>query len=215
MMVAAGVDGGGSTAVGRPTAAKEIVMSPCAHTFRAIASASLAVLLAGCATSPEIVHDTNPAAEFARYKTFGFFTPLATDKAGYETVFTARLKDSTRRAMEAKGYVYRETGGDLLVNFFANVQDRQEVRSVPDPVVPMGYYGFRGGYYRSFGYSSVQTIRYREGTLTIDLVESRRNILAWQATAEGTVSDQARRDPGPAIEATVQAMMAPLPAASK
>ena len=169
-----------------------------------------AALLAACTTGPEIRRDINPAASFASYKTFGYFSPLATDKAGYESVFTSRLKDTTRRAMESKGYVYSETNPDLLLNFFANVQEKQEIRSSP---FGMGYYGYRRGYYGGYGLSSIETVTYREGTLTLDLVEARRKLLVWQATAEGTVSDEARKNPGPVIEAVVTEMMAPLPGA--
>lgn len=180
---------------------------------RRLAIAAMATLaLAGCATGPEIRRDTNPAAEFANYRSFAFFSPLATDRAGYETVFTTRLKDATRRAMEAKGYVYDEARPDLLVNFFANVQDKQEVRTTPVPA--MGYYGYRRGYYGGFGMYTVDTYTYREGTLTVDLVEARRKLLAWQATAEGTVSSEARKNPGAAIDAVVAEMMSALPPAA-
>jgi len=77
----------------------------------------------------------------------------------------------------------------------------------------MGYYGYRRGYYGGYGLSSIETVTYREGTLTLDLVEARRKLLVWQATAEGTVSDEARKNPGPVIEAVVTEMMAPLPGA--
>jgi hypothetical protein len=189
--------------------------------MRSIASALrraalLATLLAvaGCATGPEIRQDTNPTAEFARYRTFAYFSPLATDRAGYETVFTTRLKDATRRAMEAKGYVYDEAKPDLLINFFANVQEKQEVRTTPVPTGYYGYYGYRRGYYGGFGMYAVDTYTYREGTLTIDLVEARRKLLAWQGTAEGTVSEEARKNPGPAIDAAVGQIMAAVPPAA-
>ena len=172
--------------------------------------AAAAALLAACASGPEINHDINPAATFGNYKSFGFFSPLATDKAGYESVFTTRLKDSTRRAMESKGYVYSESGSDLLLNFYANVQDKQEIRSTP---TSMGYYGYRGGYYGGFSTATVETVDYKQGTLSIDLVDAQKKILAWQALAEGRVSSEARKNPGPAIDAVVTRMFVSMPAA--
>jgi hypothetical protein len=170
---------------------------------------AVAAFLSACAASgPEIRRDTNPTATFANYKTFGFFSPLATDRTGYETRLTTRLKDSTRRAMEAKGYVYRDSGADLVLNFYANVQDVQEIRSTP---ASMGYYGYRHGYYGGWGTSDIETVNYKQGTLTIDLVDAIRKILVWQATAEGRVSKEARENPGPAIDAVVTEMMGPLP----
>jgi hypothetical protein len=173
-------------------------------------TALTAVLLLGaCATGPEIRSDIHPQAAFPTYKTFAYFSPLATDKAGYESVFTARLKQATRQAMEARGYVYSEAAPDLLVNFYANVQDRQEIRSTPS--TSMGYYGYRRGFYGGIGVSTVETVNYREGTITVDLIEAKRKILVWQATAEGSVSNEARKNPGPAIDSTVALLMASLP----
>ena len=177
--------------------------------FRAgLVAVAATVLLAGCQSGPEIRHDVNPSANFASYKTFGFFPELATDRAGYETVFTARLKDSTRRQMEAKGYSYNEASPDLLLNFYANVEDKQEIRSTP---VSMGYYGYRGHYGYGFSTPEVQTVNYKQGTLTIDLVDPKSKTLVWNSTAEGRVSKEARKNPGPAIDAVVAQMMSTLP----
>ncbi len=138
-----------------------------------------------------------------------------TDKPGYESVFTARLKDSTRRAMESKGYKYSDSDPDLLLNFFANVEDRQEVRSTPTSMsAGAGYYGYRRGFYSGYSTTEIETVNYKEGTLTIDLVDPRQKVLVWQATAEGRVSSKARKNPGPAIDAIVTELMAPLPARS-
>lgn len=60
----------------------------------------------------------------------------------------------------------------------------------------------------------VETVNYKQGTLTIDLVDPAKKALVWSATAEGRVSKDARKNPGPAIDAVVAEMMGPLPAAS-
>jgi len=178
-----------------------------------ILAATAAVLVSACASTPQIRRETNPAANFGSYKSFGFFSPLATDKASYETVFTIHLKDATRRAMESKGYVFSESTPDLLVNFYANVQDKQEIRSAPGSVGYVGYggyYRYRAGYYGGFNTTTVQTVNYKQGTLTIDLVDAKQKALAWTATAEGRVSSEARKNPGPAIDTLVTNMMMPL-----
>lgn len=178
-------------------------------TLRRFALLAVVALMSACASGPDIRRDINPAAAFSTYKTFAYFSPLATDRAGYETVFTSRLKLATRRAMEAKGYAYSEAQPDLLLNFFANVQEKQELRTTP----AMGYYGYRRGFYGGYGATTVETVTYREGTLSIDLVEAKRKLLVWQATAEGSVSNEARKNPGAAIDAVVAELMAPLPGA--
>ena len=134
----------------------------------------MAVALAGCASGPKIRADADPSANFAAYRTFSFFSPLATDKAGYSTLLTARLKDATRRELEARGYAYAETGADLLVNFNVNVVEKTEVRSSPSMSVGYGYYGYRSGMYGAWnGYPyDVETTNYKQGTLSIDVVDA-------------------------------------------
>src|SRR5580692_2639031 len=108
-----------------------------------------AVLISACASAPAIRRETNPAATFSSYKTFGFLSPLATDKFAYETLLTQHLKDATRQAMESKGYVFSTSAPDLLLNFYVNIEDKQDVRATPGP--PAAYVGYAGGYY---GYRS-------------------------------------------------------------
>jgi len=174
--------------------------------------AAAAIFLSACASTPDIRHDTSPTANFAAYKTFGYLPHLSTDRSGYQSVFTQHLKDATRRAMESKGYVYSEQSPDILLNFYANVQDRQDIVSTPGPTYG-GYYGYRGGYYSGFNTGSVQTVNYKQGTLSIDLVDAKQKKLVWTANAEGRVSSDAMKNPGPAIDALVTNMMTPLPAA--
>jgi hypothetical protein len=189
------------------------------HVIPGVLAVTAALLIGACASNPPIHRETNPAATFGSYKTFGFYSPLATDKASYESLFSQHLKDATRRMMESKGYVYRDSGADLLLNFYVNVQDKQEVRSTPGTVgyagYPGGYYGYRGGYYRGFNTATIETVNYKQGTLTIDLVDAKQKVLAWTATVEGRVSDDAIRNPGPAIDTLVTNMMAPVPEAVK
>ena len=169
-----------------------------------------AALLGACASGPVIRRDTNPSAQFGTYTTFGFFTELATDKAGYESVFTSRMKQATRRVMESKGYTYSDDDPDLLLNFFANIQEKQEIRSAP---VSMGYYGYRDPFFYGMSTPDVQTINYKQGTVTIDLVDRDKKFLAWSATAEGRVDRKTLKNPGPAIDAIASELMGPLPAA--
>ncbi len=165
----------------------------------------LLVLVAGCATGPDIRVDKDPSVDLTQFKTFGFFDQVATDRAQYSTIITERLKQATRTQLERVGYTYKEQDSDLRVNFYLNVTEKQEIRSTPSASVGMGYYGYRGGMYGAWGgYPyDVDTVNYREGTLSIDLVDAKKNQLVWQGVAEGRVSDEVRKNPGPAVDAVV------------
>jgi hypothetical protein len=182
----------------------------------AIIAVATLVVVTACSSGPDIRREVSPSANFGAYKTFAFFPELATDRAGYETVFTGHLKAATRRNMEAKGYVYSEKNPDLLLNFYANVEDKQELRSTPVSMgyYGAGYYGYRSSMYYGINTQQVETVNYKEGTLTIDLVDPAQKKLVWSATAEGRVSKEARKNPGPKIDAVVDQMMQPLPAKS-
>jgi Domain of unknown function (DUF4136) len=189
------------------------------HLYMCALAAAATVLIGACANPPTIHRETNPASTFSSYKTFGFLSPLATDKFPYESLLTQHLKDATRQAMESKGYVFSASAPDLLLNFYVNIQDKQDVRATPGSATyarygyPGGYYGYRSGYYRVTNTATVETVNYKQGTLTVDLVDAKQKVLAWTATAEGRISNDALKNPGPAIDTLVTNMMSELPAA--
>lgn len=174
--------------------------------------ACLAFGLAGCASGPDIRVDSDPSVRVADYRTFAYFSPLATDKAGYSTLITSHLKDATRREMEKRGYVYEESNPDLLLNFQVQVENRSEVRSSPSMGVGYGgYYGYRSyGAWASYPVD-VQTVNYKQGTLGIDVVDAKRRALVWHAVAEGRIKKASLENPGPAIDAAVPQVMADFP----
>lgn len=171
------------------------------------------VLLAGCATGPTIRVDKDPAANLSVYKTFAYFDQVTTDRANYSTIVTSRLKQATRTQMERVGYKYSEQEPDLRVNFNLNIQQMQDVRSTPSMNTGAGFYGYRGGMYGAWGgYPyDVETVNYKAGTLSIDLVDARKNTLVWQGLAEGKVKEKSIKDPGPAIDAVVAEIFSNFP----
>jgi len=188
-------------------------------TFRRLggAGAMLAALLAlaGCATlgggGPRVQTDADPAANFDAYRTFSFHQPLGTDQQGYTTLISQRLKTAAQRELEARGYRYVESGGDLLVNFGARIEDKQRVDRVPAGPVIGGWYGYRtygawGGYYER-----VNVQDYEEGTLTVDLVDARRKQLVWSATAVGKVNERTRQNLDAAVNGAMAAVFREYP----
>lgn len=172
-------------------------------TFRALILSVL--LVSGCASGPTIVADKAPEADLSAYKTFAFFDHVTTDNAAYSSILSAHLKQTTRTELEHLGYVYDETDPELRVNFFLKIQDRQEIRSTPSSV---GFYGYR---FYSWGGVNIDTIEYKAGTLSIDVVDARRNALVWHGLAEGRVRDDAIRNPGTAIGSVVTEIFASFP----
>ena len=180
--------------------------------FRPILLAMLALVLAACSTGPTVRSERDAGAVFSAYATFGFFEPVGTDRAGYETLVTQALKAATRREMEARGDRYAEPVADLLVNFNAQLADRTDVQPRAMPVPNAEYYSYRS--YITWPDYGVVVDQYQEGTLNIDVVDAQRKRLVWEGVAIGRVTGKVQRNRADAIDRAVAEIFKtyPLPA---
>ncbi|MDX1391667.1 MAG: DUF4136 domain-containing protein [Rheinheimera sp.] len=168
-------------------------------------TAAVALLLTGCATGPKVRSDAAANTNFSAYKSFAFMPEPATDKAGYTTLVTQHFKDAITAEMTALGYRYQQNNADLLVNFNSNVETRTDVRSTPTATIQYGYYNYRRGIYAGFPFyaNDVDTIRYKYGTVNIDVVDAAKNQLVWEGIAEGTLKRADLEQPKQAIAEVV------------
>jgi hypothetical protein len=166
---------------------------------RLLLASVLASLLVACASAPKIRADADPSANFAAYKTFGFFDRLSIDKPGYSTMAATRLKDATRRELQRRGYQEAQASPQLLVNFNTNIENRTEVQSTG------GFYGYRSGMYGSWSSypSDVYTTHYQQGTLVVDLVDAAKQQLIWQGVAQARLTESMLKQPTQTIDDVV------------
>lgn len=167
------------------------------HMFRKVVGGlflSSTLMLSACASlnAPQISTDYDHNANFAAYKTFAFADPLGTDRGGYTTIVTSRLKESVNNQMTQRGYVYQEQNPDLLVNFFIKIQN--EAQYVAPPPVVWGPYGFDGGWYQPWpgygGYGFAPTVvQYTNGIIKIDLIDARKKQLVWEGVSKSEIND--------------------------
>lgn len=179
--------------------------------LRLVALSSL-LALAACASAPRVASQADPGADFSRYRSFAFYTPLAMERNGYTTITSNRIRAAVRAQMEARGYVFDEADPDLWVNLNAYLQDKTRVTTMPE--VDYDYYYS----YRARGYVAVPYWRdrtdvrqYTEGTLNVDLVDARRKQLVWEGIAVGTVGRADAQRRGEQIDAAVAAIFAAYP----
>ena len=157
-----------------------------------IAALLLAALLTSCASGPRISANQDPTVDLGSYRTYGFASPLATDRPGGATsLVSTYLTQATQREMNALGYRQVEAAPDLVINFYLNTQEKIQARTSP---APGAYYGYRRGYYGVWGgYGTETTVtQYTEGTLHVDLVDARRNQRVWEGVAEGRIPSDIR-----------------------
>jgi len=180
----------------------------------AVCSVALA-MLAGCATTrtPDIHVNQAPDANFSSYGSFGFPEQTGTDRGGYSTLVTSYFKAAVRDQMEQRGYRYVDENPDLLVNFYAKVHERTEVRPDPSYSAAYGYYGYRYGLYSAWPLydDAVRTVTYPVGTANIDVVDAHKKQMIWEGVAQGVVSDEDMDHPQQSIVRVVTQLFARYP----
>ena len=167
-----------------------------------VAVAALAV--AACATtySRDITIDYDHSADLASYRTYGFTNQVGTDRAGYTTLVTKYFKDAVSREMQQRGYVYDESDPDLLVNFYTNVHEVNDVRRTP--YVGYSYFSYRYGLYGTWPlYEDAYTDTYKVGTVSVDIVDGEKMQLVWQGVAEGRLTEADLKNQHMAIDSAV------------
>jgi len=189
----------------------------CRATLRGAAMIGSVLLVVACAEEKPALHtDIDRGANFASYHTYAYVDPVGTDKAGYSSLTTLHFKQAIDAEMGMRGYQKVDSNPDLLVNFNANAVEKADLRSTPGSSVTIagGYYGYRGGMYGAVPvYSSpdVETVRYKVGTANIDIVDAREKKLLWTGTMEGKLTEEAMKNPQPAIESVVKQLFAQFP----
>ncbi len=180
-----------------------------------------AVALAGCATGPTVRTDTAPDADFSKFRSFSFLSPLSTDRAGFHSLVSQQLMFSTRRELEVRGleFVDDPAQADVLVNFHAHVAEQLRVRSVPDPWVGPTYWNHRRGRYDPWrGHTrwpgtQFEVDQFSEGRLSVDLIDRRQNMLLWEGVASQRLTQRTMNDLGPALDDAIHALFRDFPLA--
>ncbi|MEO8308197.1 MAG: DUF4136 domain-containing protein [Pseudomonadota bacterium] len=170
-------------------------------------------LLTACVSGPKTHADFDRSANFATYHTYGFVSPMGTDRAGNGTILSGHFKSAISREMEARGYRLATATPDLLVNVNVSTRQQTDVTSTGSSM-GMGYYGYRGGMYGGWpAYSNdVYTTHYKVGTANIDVVDAARKQLVWEGVVEARVTDKMINSPGPAIDGVVTEIFLKYPA---
>ena len=99
------------------------------HPWLLSALAVVICLLTACASTPQIVANTDPTANL--YKTYRFVPQPGTNRSGNITPLTTYFETSVSKPMDTRGYRKVDANPDLLVNFNANVKEQADVESMP------------------------------------------------------------------------------------
>ena len=143
-----------------------------------------ALLLSACASGPTIVANTNPGTDFSAFKTYNFFQPLGTDRAGgVRTPLSSRLVSSVNRELISRGMSLSDSP-DLLVDFVVSAEDRIDVRTTPTHTVHRTHWN-RG--FSTWPTYNTTVRQYTEGSLVIDLIDPATNTLVGEGGAQSRI----------------------------
>jgi len=185
---------------------------------------TVALAIAGCASTPVVYTDFDHAAPFASYHTYRW-NDEATGQAA--PLMQQRIVEAIDAQLHAKGW-NRIAGGDPDVIVSAKVAHRQEY-TIDSYYPAWGYAGWGwggwggccwggwGGWGPGWGYAggwSQSYVRaYIVGTLSVDMFDARSKRAIWSGTAESTVhSDPVKQTAD--INFAVQKMFAAFPPGS-
>jgi hypothetical protein len=168
------------------------------------ACVAVASIAAGCASGPDIRADYDRAADFSKYRTYGFVAPAATDTGQFKSLATQIMQSAASREMEARGYT-RAENPDLVINFKGKLEEKTDIESTPAPYYGPGW-GYRGWYgapFGGYGGTEVTTRRYNVGTLVMDVVDRDKRQVVYQGGVEGVVSKKMLENRETAINGAV------------
>jgi hypothetical protein len=150
--------------------------------MRAVGLMSILGLLAAC--SPiQVQTDHDPAANFSALRTYAWLQKTADaprDPRIDNDLLDSRVHAAVNDELDRKGYREAAENPDFRVTYHVMVQNKFDVQSFPV------YYGYGFGRVGAAG-GDVRVSEYEQGTLILDVVDSRTNDLVWRGSAQARI----------------------------
>ncbi|MFT6413285.1 MAG: hypothetical protein ACI9DS_001715 [Glaciecola sp.] len=178
-------------------------------TFKTVVLLLSMSILFACTSTLNIHSLVDETVQFDGYQTYAFHPNTIRAGNNYDSLSARYIKQAIQNEMHKKGFKLAEDA-ELWINFNVYVQDKLEVDRAPSISL---YYGFRRGYGVWGNYPIIQDRikQYTEGTLNIDLIDQKTNLLLWEAVAIGRVSSSTYDNLEFKINETVKLMFEQLP----
>ena len=145
------------------------------------------VMITGAScSSVKISSDFDRTAGFSAYKTYSFTEEalnLAVDDLNKKRLFTAIESE-----LAAKGFTKSASNPDVLIDIKLKGEQKQTATATNTG----GYgYGYRYGWGGGFSTTTINYDTYVDGTLFIDMIDTKKNQLVWQGRGTKTIEPDA------------------------
>src|SRR5206468_2021727 len=164
------------------TCEKEAHMKPL---HRTAVGTLLFLVMLGAAFAQHVQTDFDHQANFSQYKTYSW-----QEIKPANSLWDARIKNAVDAQLAAKGWTQVDNGGDVAIVAIATSHTERTLQTF--------YNGMGGGWrWRGFGGMGEATTTeqdYKEGTLVVDMYDSKSKQLIWRGSSEDTVSNNAEKN---------------------
>lgn len=166
------------------------------NTFKLLALPVLALFFLSSCSSVRVLSDYDQKADFNGYKSYAFYK-TGIDKAQISDLDKKRILRAIETEMASRGFVKSENP-DILVSIFTKEQERVDVYNNNFGWGGWGGFGGWGWGWGGLGWGPglgwgwgggnlVSTST--EGSLYIDLIDTKNKELVWQGKGEGTLAN--------------------------
>lgn len=130
----------------------------------------LSLFVTSCGTV-QVSTDYDRSANFATFQTYSIHQK-GLDKLKVNDLDKNRLIKAIDTQMATKGFTKVSSGADLVVNILTSSKEQISVNN--------DNWGWGGGYWGGYGGYGNNVSSYQSGTIIIDIIDDKNNILVWQ-----------------------------------
>ncbi len=154
----------------------------------------MSVYVFSSCSSVKVTATMDEKADFSSEKTYSLYPWDRQNDSLVSAADKAAIYNAIKNEMNARGYKYVESNGDLTISVFVILNRKTVVTAYTDHYGPGYYYSpYVYGPYMPYGGMSRTTYQqsnYIEGTLLIDVLNTAEKKVIWQGKAVGEVKPQ-------------------------
>lgn len=149
----------------------------------------ISVILFTACNSLKTTSDFDNTVNFANYQSFGF-SKESQDFPANDFVKN-RIFNAISNNLKSKGIIESERP-DILIDLGLKTKEKKNYATTNYDL--SGFYGRRWRIGTGISKSNTQEINYTEGTLVINLIDTKKNQLLWMGTGTGVVNEKATKN---------------------
>jgi hypothetical protein len=154
---------------------------------------AMLLLLGACAgTGPKVVGNYDPATDFSQFRTFGFTQPLGSDNRSGSTSVSTRLMAATARELLSRGLLSVGNNPDLMINIFVWESSGVPRSNMSVSSSPFSHAHGGAATWGGYNLSTSTALQISEGTIVVDVFDTRRNMLVFEGFAQDRVTEGMR-----------------------